>query len=97
MLKTIVPATLEFKDGVPYSAAYGDTCPYPRAMWRMTALQRATGREKLCHEEPNRCGQRPLCHVRNNARLGLVLALNRSPANAQAAMVVGRVPPVRRI
>ena len=24
MLKTIVPASLEFKDGVPYSAAYGD-------------------------------------------------------------------------
>ena len=24
MLKTLVPATLEFKDGVPYSAAYGD-------------------------------------------------------------------------
>ncbi|HEY9147236.1 MAG TPA: tRNA (5-methylaminomethyl-2-thiouridine)(34)-methyltransferase MnmD, partial [Thiobacillus sp.] len=24
MLKTIVPARLEFKDGVPYSAAYGD-------------------------------------------------------------------------
>jgi tRNA 5-methylaminomethyl-2-thiouridine biosynthesis bifunctional protein len=24
MLKTIVPATLDFKDGVPYSAAYGD-------------------------------------------------------------------------
>ena len=24
MLKTIVPAHLEFKDGVPYSAAYGD-------------------------------------------------------------------------
>jgi len=27
MLKTIVPAVLEFRDGVPYSAAYGATLP----------------------------------------------------------------------